>query len=390
MRGVARAVNGPAAHLGYKGRLMLQVVPVRDRRGLAAFVGFPYELHRRDPLWTPPLRRDVRTLLSRDKNPFFDHAEAEYLLARADGRVVGRIAAIHNWLHNEVHGDRVGFFGFFEAVDDPAVASDLFDAAGSWLRARGLEMMRGPASFSMNDEAGLLVEGFETPPVVMMPHNPPYYARLVEGAGFRKAKDLVVYQSTHDRLPPRLVQGTELLERRYGITTRVLDMRRFEQEVDQLKRLYNQAWERNWGFVPMTEREIDHLASQLRPVVVPELVIFAERGGQTIGFAVGLPDLNVALRANRSGRLFPGILKILWAVRRITRIRVLLLGAVPEWRGRGVDALLYKRIWEEGTAKGYNWAEGSWVLEDNHALRNGLERMGFEVYKTYRLYDRPL
>lgn len=366
------------------------VRPVAGRRDLKQFIAFPYALHRRDPAWRPPLRRDIRAQLSVRKNPFFDHGEAQCLLARRAGRVVGRIAAVHNRLHNEVHADRVWFFGFFEAVDDPQVAESLFAAAARWLRARGLEVMRGPASFSTNDEAGLLVEGFQHPPVVLMPHNPPYYVALLEGAGFHKAKDLLAYQSTHNRLPQRLVEGAVLLQRRYGIVLRGLDRERFSEEVALIKSLYNAAWERNWGFVPLTDREIDHLARQLRPVLVPELVAFAERQGETIGFAVALPDFNVALRANPSGRLFPGILKVLWAARGITRIRVLLLGARPEWQGKGVDALLYKRIWEEGNAKGYCWAEAGWILEDNQAMRNGLERMGFEAYKTYRLYEREL
>jgi GNAT superfamily N-acetyltransferase len=369
---------------------MVSVVPVRGGGDLRAFIALPYGLHRSDPMWVPPLRRDVRQLLSPRRNPFFDHAEAGYFLARRDGRVVGRIAAVLNRLHNEFHQDRVGFFGFFECVQDPAVATALFDAAGAWLRERGLATMRGPASFSTNDECGLLVDGFDTPPVLMMPHNPRYYVALVEGAGFVRAKDLLVYQSTHANLPPRLVQGANLLERRYKIRTRTLDLKRFDEEVARVKQIYNQAWEKNWGFIPMTEREIDHLAKQLRPVVVPELVVFAEVDGKPVGFGVGMPDLNVALKSNPSGRLFPGIVKVLWRARRIHRIRVLLLGTLPEWRGRGVDALLFKRIWEEGYAKGYRWAEAGWILEDNHAMRNGLVHMGFEVYKTYRLYDRSL
>jgi GNAT superfamily N-acetyltransferase len=275
-------------------------------------------------------------------------------------------------------------------VDDVAVARELFQAAADWLRPRGLETLRGPVSFSTNDEAGLLVQGFDTPPVILMPHHPPYYARLFEACGFAKAKDLLAYQSTHDRLPERLVRGTELLQRRYGVTTRRLDMRRFAAEVDAVRRLYNRAWERNWGFVPLSDREIDHLAAQLRPIVVPDLVVFAERAGETIGFAAAVPDLNVALRANPSGRLFPGLLRVLWAARKTSRLRVLMLGTVPDWRGRGVDALLYREIWEKGLARGYRWAEAGWVLEDNHPMRNGLEHMGFEVYKTYRLYDRVL
>lgn len=363
---------------------------VDDGRLLSEFIALPYRLHRADPLWSPALRRDMKALLSREKNPFFEHAEAEYFLARRDGRVAGRIAAIHNRLHNEIHGDRVGFFGFFECEDDPEAAGALFDAAGAWLRARGLDVMRGPASFSVNDEMGLLVRGFDTPATLMNPHNPPRYVKLLEDAGFVKAKDLIMFHRHATALPERLVAGAALLQKRYKVRTRPIDMKRFEEEVALVKKLYNAAWEKNWGFIPMTDHEIDHLAAQLKQIVVPDVVIFAEREGETIGFSVALPDLNVALRTNRSGRLFPGILKVLWAARKITRLRIALLGAVPEWQGRGVDALLYKVIWEEAVRKGYDWGEGGWILEDNHAMINGLTRMGFDPYKTYRVYDRPI
>lgn len=368
----------------------LEVAPVERGRDLRAFIAFPYRLFRGDARWVPPLRRDVRTRLTPGKSPFFEHASAQHFLARRDGRVVGRISAVENRLHNECHDDRVGFFGFFDCEDDQEAANALFEAAAAWLRPRQLTVMRGPASLSLNDEAGLLVDGFETPPVVMMPHNPPYYERLVEGAGFTPVKDLLAYQGSGMSLPERLVRATRLLARRYDITVRPLDLKRFAAEVDLVKKLYNDAWEQNWGFVPMTDAEIDHLAKEFRPVVVPDLVLFAERDGQPIGFALALPDLNVALKANPSGRLFPGIVKMLWAMRKIDRIRVLLLGTTPEWRGRGVDALLYAEVWKRGNAKGYYWAEAGWVLEDNAAMKNGLLRMGFEVYKTYRLYDRPL
>lgn len=367
----------------------LDVSLVRGERDLEEFVGLPYALHRRDPAWVAPLRRDVREALSPRRNPFFEHAEAAHFLARAGG-VVGRVSAIHNRLHNEFHRDATGFFGFFECAHDRGVAAALFEAAAAWLRERGLRVMRGPASFSTNDEAGLLVAGFETPPTVLMPHNPPYYTDLLQSAGFRKAKDLLVYQTTSDQIPARLVESAALLQRRYGIAVRGLDPRRFEEDVAVVKRLYNAAWERNWGFVPMTEREIDHLARRLRPVVVPELVAFAEHRGEPVGFAAALPDLNVALRANPSGRLFLGLISILWAARRITRLRVVLLGTLPAWRRKGVDAILARRIWEEGRRKGYRWAEAGWILEDNHPMRNALSRMGLEVYKTYRLYDRPI
>jgi GNAT superfamily N-acetyltransferase len=361
-----------------------------DRRQRERFIAFPYALHRRDRGWGPPLRRDVRTLLSDAKNPFFAHAEAEHFLAERSGEAVGRITAIHNRAHNELHRDRVGFFGFFESIDDAAVAGALFDRAGEWLAERGLDVMRGPASFSTNDEAGLLVDGFETPAALMMPHNPRYYAGLVEGAGFRKAKDLLAYRRAFDRPPERLRIVARRLRKRRGIAVRSLDRARFEQEVELVKRLYNLAWERNWGFVPMSDAEIDFLAAQLRPVVVPELVAFAEHEGRPVGFTVAVPDLNVALRKNPSGRLFPGILRVLLARRGIDRLRVLLLGIVPEWRGKGVDALLVEKVWDEAHQRGFRWAEAGWVLEDNHAMRNGLVNLGFEVYKTYRLYDKPI
>jgi len=283
---------------------------------------------------------DVRTLLSPAKNPFFQHAQAQYFLARVGGRTVGRIAAIQNDAHNREHGDRTGFYGFFECINDPRVARALFDAAAAWLRARDLGPMRGPVSPSTNDECGLLVAGFETPPTLMMPHNPAYYVGLHEAYGFAKAKDLLAFESTTLTIPERITRAAKVIAERKGIRVRPLDLKRFKQEVELVKMLYNQAWERNWGFVPLTEPEIDHLAKQLKPIVVPDLVCFAERQGKVIGFAVALPDLNVALKHNPSGRLY-GLPKILWYARKIHRARILLLGTLKEYRGAGIDCLLY-------------------------------------------------
>lgn len=332
---------------------------------------------------------DVRTLLSPQKNPFFEHAQAQYFIARSNGRTVGRIAAIRNEAHNREHHDDVGFFGFFECIDDQDVANALFETAAAWLRTKNCDTMRGPMSPSINDESGLLVDGFTTPPVLMMPHNPTYYVRLVERAGFTKAKDLICYEGT-GQMPERLVRATRIVAERQGVTLRPLNKKRFKEEVELVKQLYNAAWEKNWGFVPLTNAEIDHLAKQLKPVVVPDIVCFAEKKGQTIGFAVALPDLNVALKRNPSGRLFPGLLKILWAARKISRIRILLLGTLKEYRGTGIDALMYAWIWQKGNAKGYYWGEAGWILEDNAAMTNGIQRIGFVPYKTYRVYDRPL
>jgi GNAT superfamily N-acetyltransferase len=343
------------------------------------------------------LRRDVGDLLSRTKNPFFEHAEAEYFVAERGGDVVGRIAAIANQLHNEFHHDKVGFFGFFETTNEQAIADQLLDAAANWLRARGFDTMRGPASFSTNDESGLLVDGFDTPPVLMMPHNPPYYLTLLERAGFHTAKNLLVYQQGLPDgnllpVPERLARATELISQRLGLTIRPLRMADFKGEVDRVKELYNKAWERNWGFIPMTDHEIDHLAAQFKPVVVPELVPFVEKDGKVVAFALALPDLNAILRTNRSGRMFPVILKLLWAMktRKIHRLRILLLGVLPEYRGKGIDAVLYHWIWTKGGERGIGWGEAGWILEDNAAMNAGLVKMGFTVYKTYRLLDRPL
>ena len=366
-------------------------------RDLRKFIDLPYRLHQRDPVWVPPLRLDVETLLSRKKNPFFEHADAQYLLAEREHEVVGRIAAIDNRLHNETHQDKVGFFGFFECGYDQAVADALFASATDWLRARGHDTVRGPASFSTNDECGLLVDGFDTPPTLMMPHNPPYYPRLVEAAGFKKAKDLLVYRGGYEAfyipVPERLARGTELIQKRQGITIRPLNMADFKGEVERIKALYNRAWEKNWGFLPMTDREIDHLAEQFKPVVLPDLVPFAEKDGQVIGFGIVMPDLNDVFRRHRSGRLTPALLvDLLWSLKmkRIRRARIMLLGIVPEWRGKGIDAMLYHWIWTVSAKHKIYWGEAGWILEDNPAMNAGLRKMEFSVYKTYRMYDRPV
>lgn len=366
------------------------------------------------------MRMEVRKLLSRTKNPFFQKNEADYFLAirkkagqvearyrpsrppfkaivlpsfRHDGEsweILGRIAAIHNRAHNEAHEDTVGFFGFFECVNDDAVAQALFETAGTWLKKRGLTAMRGPASFSTNDECGLLVDGFDTPPTIMNPHNPRYYVDLVERAGFTKAMDMYQYQTVNPRLPEKLVDRVKKVLERKNITLRTLDMKNFDGEIERLKAIYNSAWEKNWGFIPMTDAEIDHLAAQLKPVCVPELVMFVEQEGKTIGFAAVLPDFNVALKKNPSGRLFPGILKVLLAARKITRIRILLLGLLKEFRGIGADVVMYHWIWDTGYRLGHRWAEAGWILEDNVPMNNAIQRLGFEPYKTLRFYDRPL
>jgi GNAT superfamily N-acetyltransferase len=340
---------------------------------------------------------DMAKLLDPARNPFFEHAEVAYFLAYRDGRLVGRIAAITNRLHNQIHEDKVGFFGWFECEYDHEAANALLGSAATWLKARGHDVMRGPASFSVNDECGMLVDGYDTPPTLMMPHNPPYYMRLVEGAGFKKAKDLLVYRGGYESMfipvPERLSRGTELIQKRQGITLRPFNMADFDNEVAKIKVLYNKAWEKNWGFIPMTDKELDFLAEQFKPVAVPELIPFAEKDGEVIGFGLCLPDLNTVFRRHRSGRMTPALIADLLyhlKFRRLRRLRILLLGITPEWRGKGVDAMLYHWIWTRGRDMGFSWGEAGWILEDNPAMNAGLEKMEFTVYKTYRLYDKAL
>jgi len=359
---------------------------------LRAFIDLPYRIQGQDPLWVPPLRMDVRERLSRTRNPFFKEGDAEYFLAWNGRTAVGRVAAVANRRHDEVYADGFGFFGFFECVNDAEVARGLLDAAAAWARERGYRGIRGPASFTTNHECGLLVEGFDTPPTVMMPHNPPYYAELLGSAGLVRVKDLLAFESSETPIAERSRRAVERLGRRLDVQLRAFDRSDFSNEVERVKRGYNAAWERNWGFVPMSDAEIDHMARQFRPIYIPELVPFALRERRVVGFGLAMPDLNEILRRNRSGRVFPVALKLIWAarMRRFRRLRVLMLGLLPEVRGRGVDALLWHWIWSRGLAHGFAWGEASWILEDNRPMVNAAERMGFRHYKTYRLYERPL
>jgi GNAT superfamily N-acetyltransferase len=334
----------------------------------------------------------MKVVLNRAKHPFYQHSDAEFYVAYKDGRPAGRIAAIDNRRHVEFHDEPVGFFGFFECVDDEDVARSLFQAAEDWLRPRGLTALRGPTSFSTNDVAGLLIEGFDSPPVILMPYNPRYYERLLFGLGFERVKVLLAYEQIGNEAPEYLRRATAVIARRTGARLRPLDMKNFDEELAIIQRIYADAWEKNWGFVPMTEAEVEFMARELKPAVNPELVPIAELDdGTPVGFAIALPDYNHALIHLRSGRLFPlGLLKLLWYRRSIYRIRILALGLVEGQRGRGIDAMLYQWIFDAGRRNGITHAEFGWVLEDNEAMRRPIEKLGSRGYKRYGLYEKPL
>lgn len=374
------------------------ITRVQSKSDLKAFISLPWQIYRGDTNWVPPLRGNLKNRLNLSKHPFIDSADAALFIARCDGRTVGSIAAINNHNHIDFHKEAVGFFGFFECVHDHKVAEALFSHAADWLRTHNLEIMRGPTSYSTNEECGLLIDGFDRPPVIMMPYNPLYYVDLVEGFGFKKTMDLLAYEITDEvPLPDRLKKTVKLIEKRKKVTTRRLNVKQIDQEIKCVKEIYNSAWERNWGFVPMTDKEIDHLAAELKPIVDPDIVRFAEIEGETVAFVLSLPDFYQALKYT-NGRLFPfGLLKLLWhsgkiwpARNKIDKIRVLTLGIKKEFRRQGIDALLYYYSYVEGKKKGYRRAELSWILEDNTLMNRALENMGAKVYKRYRIYDYPL
>lgn len=371
----------------------VEVRPVAGRADLERFLRLPWRVYADDPLWVPPLLSDVRAALNPAKHPFHAHAAVVTFLAWRGREPVGRIAAIVNRAHNDFHDDTVGFFGLFEAFDDQGVADALLAAAESWLRERGMTSVQGPMNLSTNEEIcspGVLVDGFHRPPVIMMAHTPPYYARLLERAGYVKAKDLLSYWIESPEPSPRLRRAYDRLLRDGDVTVRSLDMRRFDEDVATIQDIYNSAWERNWGFVPLTGEEVVHAAAQLKPAVNPRICAIAYVAGAPAGFILSLPDYNIALR-RMNGRLFPfGIFKLLWYRRRIDTVRTITLGLQPEHRGRGLEALLIAHINLEAMDFGFWHGECSWILEDNVPMRRVLERNGAVADKTYRVFEKPL
>jgi hypothetical protein len=370
---------------------------VATRGDLRRFVGFPYRLYdaQHYPNWVPPLRVAVYDALDERKNPFYREAARELFLAERGGEIVGRIAAIENQAHNRFHDDRVGFWGFFECVDDQAVADALFAAAEGWLAERGLAVMRGPMTPSTNYECGLLVDGFEHRPTFMTAWNPTYYDALCARAGFTKAKDLLAFwfegETTNYALPDFVARQAERALAGGGLTFRDMDPSRFDEEVAGLWATYNDAWERNWGFVPMSRPEFLHMAKDMKSLLDPRFAFVAEVGGKPVGFMLALPDYNEVLVRNRSGRLFPlGGPLMLWGRRRIRNMRVMALGVRRDARSRSILALFTHEIMRRGQLYGKNGAEASWLLEDNHLIVKPMRAMGARERMRWRVYDRPV
>ena len=373
------------------------VRPVRSGADRKRFIDFAYDFYRDDyPAWVAPLRQDVKHTLDPKHNPFFEHGQIQLFLAEdAQGTLVGRIAAIVNGMHLQKYDDGVGFFGFFECVDDYAVAEALLDAAGRWLRDQGLRGMRGPANPSLNDTAGLLTQGFDREPAILMPYNPPYHEDFLLRYGFERVMTMWAYY-VHKKYVKvdKLRRGARIVRHRTpGLTLRTLDMNRFDQEARTIHDIYNDAWAENWGHVPMTEAEFTRLAKDFKQIVDPNIVFLLEKDGEPIGFSISLPNLNLALRHVDDGRLFPfGLPKLLAYARfgGIYECRMPLMGIRTAYQGRALDTLLVLATIEHGPKHGYDACEMSWVLDTNNVLKNSLTDMGGVVDKQYAMFETPL
>ena len=371
----------------------VEIIPADTGNAFRAFIDVQYRLYRNQPHFVPPLRRERLDLFDKARHPFFRHAEGAFFLARRDGRPVGRIEAIVNHAHNEFHGDRVGFFGAFESENDRTVSDALLASAARWLSERRLQVMRGPVTHSTNEETGLLIEGFDEPPMIGMPYNPPYYATLLEAFGLAKAKDVYGWEVRAEQtIPEKIHRVADMVRKSTNVVVRRANFADYAGEIRRAMAVYNASWTRNWGFVPLTEAEFIHAADQLRPVLerFPEGVLLAEVGGRPVGFCLAVLDVNQALVKVRDGRLFPfGFWHLYRGLRRIDQIRVMALGILSEFRHRGIDALLYLELLSHGQRLGYRRAEIGWTLEDNRAMNRAI-LMGGRHHKTYRLYEAPL
>jgi hypothetical protein len=372
-------------------RQELQVEEVKNQQDLMTFIRFPWEIYQGDRYWVPPLVKDQ--LLKFDPNhPFRSHSEMIFFLAYRGGKVVGRIVGIIDHHYIEFHQEKLGFFGFFESIPDAEVAGILLSRVADWLKGHGMEKMAGPMNPSTNDECGLLIEGFDSSPCLMMPYNPRTYPSLLEGFGLRKRMDLYAYLLEEPTFHlTRLDRITERLRKREPqLYVRPIQLRRFDEELKIVKEIYNQAWSKNSGFVPMTDEELNLTAKELKPLVVSELILFAYWGKDPVAFSVSLPDYYEVLK-HLNGKIgLLGAIKFLYYSKKIHKIRVMLLGVKRDFQKKGVEGLLYIETFKRGNKKGYHTAECSWILEENVLMQHGIEAMGGNRYKTYRIYEMRL
>jgi len=373
---------------------MKWVLAVQTKAQLKAFIDFPHDLYKSDPCYVPELFIAQRDLLTPGKHPFHEHSKVKLYLAYNDNKVVGRIAAIHNVNHNAFNETSDGFFGFFDCINDAEVSRRLFQEAEQWLTAQGVKNIVGPANFSTNETCGLLIDGFDTPPFIMMPYNKAYYGSLLDQMGFRKKVDLIAYRFGHDGYDDKAVRLNGAIRerlKRKGITIRPVNKKDFDNEVARIREVYNSAWDKNLGFVPMTDSEFDYLAKDMKLILDTDFCMVAETEGKVIGFALALPDINQVLIKIRRGRLLPlGLFKLLLGLRKVNGIRVLALGVVEGYRKLGIESCFYADIIEAYRKRNFKYAEASWILEHNEMMNKAMEHTKGKAYKRYRIFEKAI
>jgi len=373
----------------------IEISPVSSRRDRDAFIKFPWRIYRDDPAWVPPLIIERKQFLDR-KHPFYEHGDAALFLARRGGEIVGRIMASDDTRYNAIHESNVGCFGLFECIDDVDLARALFDAADTWLKQKGRTEMIGPIDYSTNYVCGLLIDGFEHPATLLTAHNPPYYERLIERSGFAKEKDWYAWWfSEFSESAKRLRNIAAARAGKHGLTIRQIDKKKIEEESRRIISVFNQAWEKNWGYVPFTEAEAVHMARELKPLIVPAGTLIAEISGAPVGFVLAVPDINVALRHLKNGRLTTfglpiGLAKLLYYQKKIRTGRLVALGILEKYRRAGIAEMLVLDVIDAAFQRGYTGAELSMTLEDNVMVNRFIEAMGAKRYKTYRIYRRAI
>ncbi|MBK7142802.1 MAG: N-acetyltransferase [bacterium] len=372
----------------------VEVVDVESPTQLDQFIKFPNKLYKGVPYYVTPLLIERKAFFDQEKNPFYKTSKVKLFLAMRDDEIVGRIATCINYTHNDFHHEKAGFFGFFDTIDDYEVAKALLKVAMITLAKEGADLMRGPMNFSTNHDIGFLIDGYDLPPTVMMPYNFPYQPRLAEKFGLKKVMDLNGYVIVkEDGISDRIQRVVDKLKQRSKVTIRTLKMRDYDNEVKRLNEVYNQAWAHNWGFVPMSEEEFTHMADDLKQICDPEMILIAEYEGKPVAFSIALPDINQALIHLR-GRLFPlGMLKLLWHTKirnKVNGVRLITMGVIPQFQKRGIDMIFFVETHNRGIARGYSWAELSWILETNELMCRSAEQMGGKLYKKYRIMEMPL
>lgn len=370
----------------------VEILFVDSKEEKKRFIEFPYIHYKGDPYWVPPLRMDQKKLIDTQKNPFYENAEIACFIANRNGQPAGRIAAIIDRRYNDFHKANTGFFGFFECVDDETVADLLFRAAEGWLSDKGVSEILGPSSPGMMDEIGVLIEGFDEPSTIMMPYSKPYYNDLLKRIGLEKAMDLFTFFVNVDTVQSeRSNRAIEIIKARTpGLTLRKINMRKLNVEIRIIRHIFNSAWSKNWGFIPLSENEFKELAKTLKMAIDPDVAFMAELNGEPVGFSISLPDFNQIFKSMKGNLLPLGIFKLLFGRRKINHLRTALMGVLPEHRGKGVDALLHQKLIENGPAKGYLSSEMGWVLESNLDMIRVAEKLGAKRNKVYRMYRRSL